>query len=107
MPQIQGGSGLLSGIHIFQAVLSPAIVNANTSAEQSLVVPQLPNPVTAPGLIMVVIVNKPTAQAGLGIVGARVIDATHIGITFMNDTAAGITPTAAEVYTFAVLWFQT
>ena len=45
-----------------------------------------------------VIVNKPTAQAGLGIVGARVSAADTLAITFSNNTGSGITPTASEVY---------
>lgn len=43
-------------------------------------------------------INKPTAQAGLGIVGARVTAKDTIGITFMNTTAGSITPTASEIY---------
>lgn len=80
----------------FQGTLSPAIVAANTSAEQSFVVgPGAFNPLGG-----FVGVSKPTAQAGLAIGGCRIIDATHIGIVFNNDTAAGITPTAGEVYQF-------
>lgn len=82
----------------FAAALSPAIVNANTSAEQLFTV--------GPGGFdagnSAVAVSKPTAQAGIGIVGARVASATQIGITFANFTAGGITPTAGEVYQFAI-----
>src|SRR5437868_15001292 len=75
----------------FTATLSPALVAANTTAEQTF---------TCTGLVTAdaVIVNKPTAQAGLGIVGARVSAADTLAITFSNNTGAGITPTAAEVY---------
>jgi len=49
-------------------------------------------------------VSKPTAQAGLGIAGWRndptVADKFYI--TFVNPTAAGITPTASEVYSITV-----
>lgn len=74
--------------------LTPAAVAANTTAEQSFVVAGLAANDVITG------VSKPTAQAGLGIVGVRYIDATHIGVTFSNNTAAPITPTAAETYTF-------
>lgn len=73
------------------AVLSPAAVGPNTTSTQFF-------PVASVGLNSAVIVNKPTAQAGLIIVGA---DSTSVGvlaITFANLTAATITPTAAESY---------
>jgi len=54
--------------------------------------------VTVPGLEVgdMVIVSKPTAQAGLGVVGARVSAANTLSITFNNPTVAGITATAEE-----------
>lgn len=76
--------------------ISPAAVAANTTAEQTFAVT---NAATGQG----VVVNKPTAQAGLGIVGARVSSAGNIGITFSNNTAAAITPTAAEDYIVTLL----
>jgi len=49
-------------------------------------------------------VSKPTAQAGLGIAGWRndpaVADKFYI--TFVNPTAAGITPTASETYAITI-----
>ena len=77
--------------NVKQLLLSPAIVGANTSAEQIF-------PCNGLAVGDFVHVTKPTSQAGLGIVMARVSSANNIGITFMNDTGAGITPTAAEVY---------
>lgn len=48
-------------------------------------------------------VNKPTAQAGLGVGNVR-ISATNIAaVTFSNFTAATITPTAAEKYGFVAI----
>jgi hypothetical protein len=75
----------------YDATISPAEVAANTSAEQTF---------TVAGLTTSdhVTVNKPTAQAGLGIVGVRVSAANTLAITFGNFTAGGITPTAAETY---------
>ena len=88
-------SGVVHGntfaIGTLSLTLSPALVAANTSAEQTF---------TATGLKTgdVVFVNKPTAQAGLAIVGTRVSAADTLAITFGNFTASGITPTASQVY---------
>lgn len=90
-----GGVG--SGPVVLTASLTPAAVAANTTAEQSFT--GFSNAATDVALG----VSKPTAQAGLGIVGQRIIDATHVGITFSNNTGAGITPTAAETYSVLVM----
>jgi hypothetical protein len=80
-----------AGTYKLTATLSPAIVAANTTAEQCFTV----TGVRSGDLLQV---NKPTAQAGLDIVGVRAV-ATTACITFTNATAAPITPTAAESYT--------
>jgi len=76
---------------VISVTLSPALVGLSTSAEQTF---------TVNGLQVgdFVSVNKPTAQAGLGIAGARVSAANTLAITFGNFTAADITPTASQVY---------
>lgn len=76
---------------ILNVTLSPASVANATSAEQTF---------TVNGLAVGDFVNvtKPTTQAGLGIVNSRVSAANTLAITFMNTTAATITPTASEVY---------
>lgn len=81
---------------LFNYTLSPVSVANATSAEQTFAVT---------GLLTTdfVSVQKPTAQAGLGIVGSRVSSAGVLAITFMNATAATITPTASEVYTVEVV----
>lgn len=82
---------------LLQATLSPASVAANTSAEQTF---------TVAGVAvgdMVSGVNKPTTQAGLGIVGMRVSAANTIAITFGNFTASPIVPTASEVYVLQIV----
>lgn len=86
---------------LFQITLSPASVAANTTAEQTFAATGIGlslggSPSIAPPDF--VWVNKPTAQAGLGIVGARVSAADTIAITFSNNTASPIVPTASEVY---------
>lgn len=79
------------------ATLSPAIVAANTTAEQTF---------TVSGVVLAtddcINVRKPTHQAGLGIVNARVSADNTIAIVFSNNTGAGITPTASESYAFFI-----
>lgn len=62
-----------------------------TTAEQT---------VTVPGLKVgdMVLVSKPTAQAGLGVCGVRVSAADTLAITFNNPTASGVTATAGETW---------
>lgn len=91
-----GGIGNIALDVLMQAALTPAAVAANTSAEQTFTVTGL-----AVGDVVGVI-NKPTAQAGLGIVGCRVSAANTLAITFANFTAGSLTPTAAEVYAFKI-----
>ena len=76
---------------VISVTLSPALIVLNTTAEQTFTVNGL-----LPGDM--VFVNKPTTQAGLGIVGSRVSAANTLAITFSNNTAASITPTAAQAY---------
>lgn len=78
----------------YQITISPVAVLANTTAEQTF---------TCTGLVAatdtIIGVSKPTAQAGLGIVGWRCSADNTVAITFSNNTAGSITPTAAQVYT--------
>lgn len=69
-----------------------AATAANTTAEQTITV----NGLAATDIV--VGVSKPTAQAGLGIVGWRVSAANTLAITFSNNTAGALTATASEVY---------
>lgn len=71
-------------------------VAINTTAEQALPVAGILATDVCIG------VSKPTAQAGLGIVGQRVSSAGTISVTYVNDTGATITPTS-ELNTFAVI----
>lgn len=86
----------LRGFTNFTGTLTPAAVPANTIAEQQFTL----GGIRGGDLVQV---NKPTAQAGLDIVGMRVVSSGTLGITFANVTAATITPTAAEVYSVACL----
>lgn len=89
--QVGSGNVTLTKIKKYTPSLSPVSVAANTAAEQTF---------SVPGLLTtdVITVIKPTAQAGLGIVGARVSAADTLAITFSNNTAAPIVPTATETY---------
>lgn len=82
----------------FQITISPALVAANTTAEQTF---------TMTGAVLatdyVIGVSKPTAQAGLGIVGWRIPADNQVAITFSNNTGGGITPTGSQLYTI-VIW---
>jgi hypothetical protein len=84
------------GTYKLTAVLSPAAVAANTTAEQSFTV-------TGARVGDLIQVNKPTAQAGLDIGNVRVVSNNTVGITFVNATASPITPTASESYIFVGL----
>lgn len=81
----------ITQIYHLALTISPTAVAANTTAEQTF---------TLNGIAVgdVVYVSKPTAQAGLGIVSCRVSAANTLAITFSNNTAASITPTATETY---------
>ena len=76
---------------VISVTLTPAAIVLNTTAEQTF---------TVNGLLAgdFVSCNKPTAQAGLGIVGCRVSAANTLAITFSNNTGSSITPTAAQTY---------
>jgi hypothetical protein len=87
---------ILRGFNSVTAVLTPAPVVLNTTAEQIFTV----TGVRVGDLLQV---SKPTAQAGLDIAGIRVAGNNSVGITFLNVTAATITPTAAQTYTFMCL----
>lgn len=88
--------GNINELQVLSVALTPSAVSANTTAQQTF---------TVTGVKVgdvVVAVEKPSHQAGLGIVGARVTAANTVGITFSNNTGSGITPTAAETYDFVV-----
>jgi cytoskeletal protein RodZ len=92
----QGSFLNIAGLAKGTITISPTAVAANTTAEQTF---------TVPGLLVgdVLNVQKPTAQAGLGLVNERVSAPNTMAITFVNSTGASITPTANEVYIFTVV----
>ena len=76
--------------------MTPAAVGPNTTSEQYFAV-------AGAQVGQMAFVNKPTNQAGLMIVNCRVASAGQVAIQFQNVTAATITPTAAETYTFGLV----
>ena len=88
-----GSAGQISPLQntIITPTLTPGTIAANTCAEVTF-------SVTGLSVGDWVNVNKPTAQAGLGIAGARVSAANVLAITFVNATSATISATASEVY---------
>ena len=91
LPVVAIGGGTALGRYArYTPRLSPASVGPNTTAEQCF------SGVLTAG-DFVVGVSKPAAQAGLGIVGWRA-NLASVCITFSNNTASPITPTASETY---------
>lgn len=88
-------NGNAYGVYIISQSLDVASVAANTTAEQTFTVPNL-------RLNDVVMVNKPSVSAGLGVVNARVSAANTLALTFVNATASAINP-SAETYVITVL----
>jgi hypothetical protein len=100
-PEPQASIGNIWKMGTFNLTLSPASVANATAAEQTFDASSI-------GLQTgdVVLVQKPTTQAGLGIVGSRVSATDVLAVTFMNATAATITPTASQVYKVTVIRVQ-
>lgn len=91
-----GGGGVATftkRIFRYTVSISPALVAANTSAEQTFTVSGL---VAATDELLSVI--KPTHQAGLLVGNCRVSADNQIAIQFANITGSSITPTASESY---------
>ncbi len=91
--------GIAGGtVATFSSTQSPPAVSTSTTAEYAMTVVI---PTTATWQIATgdaIFVNKPAAQAGLGMGNVRVSGTNSIGITFSNFTNATITPTAAQSY---------
>jgi hypothetical protein len=87
--------GNIIGQWVLAVTLSPTSVAPNTTAEQTFTV-------TGLNVGDFVDANKPTLQAGLGIVNSRVSAANTLAIGFANATAATITPTASEIYNLEI-----
>jgi hypothetical protein len=76
---------------VIQSVaLTPTIIGALTTTELTFAVSNIT-------VSTVVWANKPTFTSGLGVVGMRAVSTNVIGITYINNTTASITP-PAETY---------
>lgn len=96
-PPSQGSvKGIPGTVSVAAVTVTAASVAPNTTNEQTFTV-------TGAAVGQVVAVQKPTVNAGVGIVGIRVSATNTVAITYANDTAATITPTAGETYTFEVI----
>ncbi|MFQ5661529.1 MAG: hypothetical protein ACE5GZ_14020 [Gammaproteobacteria bacterium] len=85
----------LGKTNTYSVTFDPGSVAANTTSEQT---------VTVKGLNTqdIVMVNKPTHTAGLGIVGARVSATNTLAITFMNTSGSAIDPGSEKYTVFSV-----
>ena len=92
---VAGGTAIAK-IATYSASLTPAGVSAHSCVEQTFTVPGVES-------TDIVVVNKPTAQVGLGIAGVRASGTNQVGINFCNVTGAKIIPTAGETYHFSAI----
>lgn len=98
---VQMPVGNIWKVGVFSVTLSPIQLGATTNSEQTFAA-------TGIGLLTtdLVVVQKPTTQAGILIGGARVSAADTLAINFANISAASVTPTQAEVYKVGVFRVQ-
>lgn len=87
---LTSATGNVQSEWLLGVALTPASVAANTTVEQTFAVNGI-----IPGDFIEV--NKPTLQAGLGIINTRA-GTNQLFIGFANTTASPIVPTAGEVY---------
>jgi hypothetical protein len=89
--------GNINRMMLVQASYDPASVAANTTADNSTTI-------TVPGARVgdLVIAFKPTTEAGLAVVDARVSAANTVQVVFGNFTGGGIDE-GAETWTFLII----
>lgn len=86
----------------YQQTLTPATIATLTAAEQSLTV----GTTAGNGLLatdFLAAVNKPTAQAGIGVHTGRISAANTLQLVYSNTSGGTLTPTAGQVYNVTVL----
>lgn len=88
-------SDIENAISHYSITIDPASVAANTTDEQIFTV-------TGVSSTDIIIVNKPSLTAGVGIVGARASAKDTIAITYINATASPIDP-ASERYSIIAI----
>ena len=90
------GNNLAGQVIAFNLTLSPTAVANAVAPEYTC---------TVTGLLstdIILAVQKPTHQAGIGLVGARCTASGVLSVGWVNPTAATVTPTASEVYKVVV-----
>lgn len=88
--------GNIRNVFTLSVPIATASVGANTTVERTFTV------IGLEPLFDTVFVNKPSHQAGLGIVNARVSADDTLALTFMNNTGGGIVPTTESYLLFVV-----
>jgi hypothetical protein len=97
-PSVYTSEAFIKAISVYKVNIGvPSSVAINTTVEYTVNVPGLGVNDVPMDII------KPTIQAGLGIVGYRVVSANTLGIWFANNTGVSITPTPNEIYILPVL----
>jgi hypothetical protein len=98
---VQMPTGNIWKIGVFSITLTPAALGATTNGEQTFAA-------TGIGLLTsdLVVVQKPSTNAGILIGGSRVSAADTLAINFANISGGTLTPTAAEVYKVGVFRIQ-
>lgn len=84
-------------VRVYTATVDLASVAANTSAEQTVTV----TGVTTSDVVLNVV--KPTAEAGIGIVNARISAANTVALTIMNATGSAVDAASEDGWQFVVL----
>src|SRR5271157_830673 len=86
----------------YQQTLSPALTAGITTAEKALTVGT-----TAGGgplaTDFLAVINKPTAQTGLGSMNGRISAANTVALTMSNNSSGNLTPTVGQTYNVTVL----
>lgn len=91
-------------VQTYSSTQSPSAVNTITSSEKAMTVQagtgftMQPGFSATAGVSDMFVVNKPTAQAGLGVGNVRVSAANTVQVTMHNPTGGNITPTGSEAY---------
>lgn len=96
--------GLAAGlVATFSSTQSPSAVGANTTVESAFTVQTGTGFIVQPATTDMLVVNKPTAQAGLGMGNARISALNTVNVNFNNFSGGSITPTGSQVYQITIV----
>lgn len=82
----------------YSSTQSPTAVTLNTTVASSMTVQSGTGATMLPAAGDLFYINKPTAQAGLGVGNIYASSSNTVSVNFSNFTGSTITPTASEVY---------